>query len=66
MFLGWLTHCFSGVNFPVKAFKTSWATKPPTAAARGGNKPRQEYDNVVKSSLSTLSTWVDDENMQLK
>ena len=54
-----LTHWLRGVNLPVRAFNTSWATIPPMAAVRGTNDPCAVYARLMIASLSRGSIGLD-------
>lgn len=47
------THCCSGANFPVMAFRTSWLARPPTAAANAGRVPLAVLDRQRTNSAFT-------------
>lgn len=61
----WPTHCWSGVNFPVRAFSTSWLAMPPTAAARGERQPLAQRDTHLTKDGFTFTWPRTDANVQL-
>lgn len=67
----WPTHCCSGANFPVMAFRTSWLARPPTAAANGGRVPlavldRQRTNSVFKEAWEEVKRERTEQNLILK